>query len=176
MYRASRGPMQPTVDFRLLPDPETRLLARAQRIADLGATLLPIVDCVLLSITLDLRTVPPYAAIVPWDRWLDPREDLTPALTMEKRSRAAFEAIGKTTAALFGLLADRWPPRATPNRLGFVTDGTGVGFSSEDPIPLMPGWLARHLSGRSSLVVVQPFARDGAWNQLISPSMSSLLQ
>lgn len=167
---------QPRVDFRLLPCPETRVVERAQRIAALGASLLPTVDCVLLSITLDLRSTPPYAAIVPWDRRLTPREDLTPGLTMSVKSRRAFEALGKSTAALFDLLADRWPPRATPSRLGFVTDGTGVGFSSEDPIPLMPGWLSRHLSGRSSLVVVQPFARDGAWNQLISPAMSSLLQ
>lgn len=167
---------RPTIDFRLLPSPEVRLVERARRIAKLGASLLPVVDCLLLSITLDLRPTPPHASIVPWDRWLDAREDLAPALTLDKTSRLSFDAIGKSTFSLFSLLADRWPPRAIPSGLGFVTDGTGVGFSSDDPSPLAPGWLSRHLEGRSSLVVVLPFARDGAWSRLTSPSASKLLQ
>lgn len=66
------------------------------------------------------------------------------------------------------LLLRRWPPFGRPSLLGLVTDGSGLGFSPDDPAPMQPGWLARQVEGHASFTALIPFSPTGPWQQLVA--------
>lgn len=76
--------------------------------------------------------------------------------------------IEEISAALIDRLASKCSSTCTPRRLGFITDGTGLGMSTDDPCPSRHGWLLRQLSGESTLTCLLPFAGDTPW-PLIHP-------
>ncbi|WP_088365781.1 hypothetical protein [Sphingomonas dokdonensis] len=76
--------------------------------------------------------------------------------------------IEEISAALIDHLASKWSPTCTPPRIGFITDGTGLGMSTDDPCPSRPGWLLRQLSGECALTCLLPFAGGTPW-PLIHP-------
>jgi hypothetical protein len=89
-----------------------------------------------------------------------------------RRSLAAFENAGRP---LLAELIRRWPAHALPPAVGVVTDGTGVGFSSDHPSPMGPDWLALHLAGKCAATALLPFSPIGAWVRLTAPTANCQL-
>jgi hypothetical protein len=75
----------------------------------------------------------------------------------------------RTATVLIELLAIRWPERARPERLGVVSDGTGVAIAPEDPCPLHGGWIDRRLADPRGLIALKRFSPDGGLALLRAP-------
>jgi hypothetical protein len=87
--------------------------------------------------------------------------------------RTLVAKLDRAAGGLFTLLQDRWPAYAQPRRLGVVTDGTGVGFSPDDPWPLREGWLSHQILAKTQFTPILPFDTMGSWSMLTAhPSKS----
>jgi hypothetical protein len=84
-------------------------------------------------------------------------------------------ALEDAARVLLAELARRWPVNALPPALGIFTDGGGVAFSSDNPSPLSPDWLARHQSGLCPTTTLLPFAANSLWAHLVAPPASEVL-
>lgn len=84
-------------------------------------------------------------------------------------------ALEDAARVLLAELARRWPANALPPALGIFTDGGGVAFSSDNPSPLSPDWLARHQSGLCPTTTLLPFASNSLWAHLVAPPASDVL-
>lgn len=93
-------------------------------------------------------------------------------LLASPRANAALAAwardIAEVSSPILDYLASRWAPTAAPQRIGFITDGCGLGMSPDDPCPSRPGWLLRQLSGACTMTCLLPFAGGTPW-PLIRP-------
>lgn len=101
-----------------------------------------------------------------WDRAL--RECDRPL----DRSRRSDHAIMRTAMILTELLAVRWPTPVRPNRIGVLSDGTGVAIAPEDPCPDAPGWIDRRLADPRGMTALKRFAPDGGLAVLQAPRMA----
>jgi len=84
-------------------------------------------------------------------------------------------ALEDAARVLLAELARRWPVNALPPALGIFTDGGGVAFSSDNPSPISPDWLARHQSGLCPTTTLLPFAANSLWAHLVAPPASEVL-
>ncbi len=68
-------------------------------------------------------------------------------------------AMQEAALALIEYLAGRWP--ATPLGLGVITDGTGIAFAPDHPLPSAPGWFVRHAAGEATLAMILALDPEG---------------
>ncbi|MEG3144387.1 hypothetical protein U1839_06935 [Sphingomonas sp. RT2P30] len=91
---------------------------------------------------------------------------------VSRRSLTRFEQAGRL---VLDQLVRRWPANALPPAIGVVTDGTGVGFSSDHPSPMWPDWLTLHLTGTCPTTSLLPFSPAGTWARLTAPDVDRRL-
>ena len=121
----------------------------------------PAVDPVLIATVCDARAG--GMRLRCWDRGLRARDlPLDPG-------RRRDHGIIRTATILTELLSVRWPKSARPNRIGVLTDGTGVAVAPEDPCPNQPGWIDRRLADPRGLTALKRFAPDGGLALLQAP-------
>lgn len=138
----------------LLPGRDAPLAMQALEVAELAGWLLASCGAPLLSITWDLGEPTVRPLVVYWraDLTVDPQFPAThcayPSVLL---------ALERAAQPLLDALRARWPDYARPRRIGVVTDGAGVAFSPDEPWPLVPGWLGRHVRERGSLTQILPF-------------------
>lgn len=125
----------------------------------------PVADPLLIATLHDPRTG--AMGLRCWDRAL--RESDLPL----DRGRRRDHDIIRTTAILTELLAVRWPKPVRPNRIGVLTDGTGVAIAPADPCPVEPGWIDRRLADPRGLTALKRFAPDGGLAVLRVPRTAS---
>lgn len=146
-----------------LPHVPVAVRALALRITGSAAALLSLAPASLLSVSRQRDGEP---QLVLWNAIHVPDPDLL-------RDRRGDEAISRqlgeleeSAGSLIDHLAERWPPAHVPHALGFITDGTGIGLSPEDPCPSQPGWLLRQVTGETSLATLLPFAGATPWGAI----------
>jgi hypothetical protein len=150
-----------------LPLPDMTLAVRAHDLVELGAWLLAAGDASLLTIALSSADRDGAMPVVPWNDGLAPDLELARSIAApEYRFAAVTRAAQAAADALFAALRPRWPHATPPAGLAVVTDGTGLGFSPDDPCPLAPGWMARRRRDTGRLTCLIPFAPAGAWPRL----------
>lgn len=110
-----------------------------------------------------------------WDACYVPDPQLLATCRSSATGRHVLCSLESGAAALIDHLSRRWPATHTPAALGFISDGTGIGFSPEDPCPSRPGWLASQLSGEAGLTIILPFAGPSPW-ALLHPARPDLLR
>lgn len=103
-----------------------------------------------------------------WNARFAPDCDLLAFCRADPATAARTRDIEEISAAIIDHLASGWHSNCPPQRIGFITDGTGLGMSTDDPCPSRPGWLLRQLSGECALTCLLPFAGGTPW-PLIHP-------
>lgn len=124
----------------------------------------PVADPLLIATFHDPRTG--VMGVRCWDRALR-ASDLPLDL-----GRRRDHGIIRTTAILTELLVVRWPKPVHPNRIGVLTDGTGVAIAPAEPCPIEPGWINRMLADPRGLTALKRFAPDGGLAVLRAPRMT----
>jgi hypothetical protein len=141
---------------------------QAAPVAALAADILAGADAKLLVVTIEPSPDGFDARLTLWSDALEAIADpaLLPALEPLLPLLPSIETAAEMLAAA---VAPRWPAHARPRSFGFVTDGTGLGFSSDDPCPLDRGWIARQTAGERHFTAILPFDPQGAWTLLTLP-------
>lgn len=138
---------------------------RASIIVEEARDLMALTQAPLLHVS-RYRTERPRLTL--WNARYAPDRDLL-ALPRANAALAAWARdIAEVSTPVLDYLASRWAPTAAPPRIGFITDGFGLGTSPDDPCPSRSGWLLRQLTGACTLNCLLPFARDTPW-PLIRP-------
>ncbi len=154
--------------IRTRPRLEVPLAEAAARVALSARPLLAASSGELLTLTAPIRPVGTLATMF-WNGQ-SPLLPLHPVIALlddsMQQALGLFENAGRQ---LLEELVRRWPANALPPAIGVVTDGTGVGFSSDHPSPMWPDWLALHLSGACAAISLLPFSPVGAWARLTAP-------
>ncbi|CAN5540892.1 hypothetical protein BH10PSE14_BH10PSE14_13640 [soil metagenome] len=159
---------------RARPRREVPLAEAAARVALCARPLLAASRGELLTLTAPTRPVGTLTTMY-WNGQ-SPLLPLPPVIALLddslQHALALFEDAGRL---LLAELVRRWPANALPPAIGVVTDGTGVGFSSDHPSPMWPDWLALHLTGACAATSLLPFSPIGAWARLTAPVMNRQL-
>lgn len=137
----------------------------AAPLAALAADVLAAAGAAFLGVSLEPARGGLAARISLWSSALAPMPDPAETPALEPLA-AVLNAIELAAEALAGRVLPGSTGGLAGACLGFVTDGTGVGFSPDDAEPLGPGWLERQLAGRARMTVVMPFGARGAWTLL----------
>lgn len=147
-----------------LPGPDLVLAAHAHDLVELGAWILASGDAALLTVVLSADERDAAMPVMPWGASRLPDHRLAREIAAPGyRFGAVGRALTRAADDLLLALSPRWPGSAPPRRLGVVTDGTGLGFSPDDPWPLAPGWMSRQVRDAHCLTCLLPFSPAGAW-------------
>ena len=150
-----------------LPGTDKELAGVAVEIVELGAWLLAACNAPLLCLALTPAERAEEHWLTPWDGGNDPDLGLARSLCSDSSPyRTLVTKLDKAATALFAILQERWPAYAQPPRLGVITDGTGIGFSPDDPWPLRPGWLSHQILAKTQFTPILPFDAKGSWSML----------
>ncbi len=158
---------------RKLPGAPTALVRIAERLALHARPVLAANSAILLSATLTGTDDRSRLTTSAWDGSCRV-VDLAPISSGDPLSWS-LAALEDAAVVLLAEIARRWPVNALPPALGIFTDGGGVAFSSDNPSPLSPGWLARHQSGLCPTTCLLPFAANSVWANLVAPPASEVL-
>ncbi len=158
---------RPDLTIGALPGTDIELAGVAVEIVELGAWLLAACNAPLLCVALTPAERTGEHWLTPWDGATGPDLKLARNLCSPSSPyRTLVAKLDRAASGLFTLLQDRWPAYAQPRRLGVVTDGTGVGFSPDDPWPLRAGWLSHQIIAKTQFTPILPFDTMGSWSML----------
>ena len=143
-----------------LPHIPAEIIALSRGIAGQAKLLLSLSNATTFSVSRHQRKGLRSAL---WNARFSPDPDMMETCLSHPIGARALQDLESGAAALIDHLAGRWPVTHIPIALGFVSDGTGVAFSPDDPCPARPGWLLSQLSGDTGLTAVIPFARAHPW-------------
>lgn len=164
---------RPELMLGALPGTDAELALVALEIVELGAWLLAACDAPLLCLALTPAERAGGHPVTPWDRTMRPDTKLGRSLCLPTSpNRPVVAKLDRAAGMLFGLLQKRWPAYARPRRLGVITDGSGIGFSPDDPWPLRAGWLSHQVLAATRLTPILPFDAQGPWSMLTSRSVN----
>ncbi|GGB74549.1 hypothetical protein GCM10010833_32220 [Blastomonas aquatica] len=79
---------------------------------------------------------------------------------------AEFEQVGAILRPLLASLAQLWPSDWVPEKLGIMTDGSGIAFCPELPSPEAGRWSERIILKDVRAVELLPFAAGSPWSIL----------
>jgi hypothetical protein len=165
---------RPDLTIGALPGTDKELARAAVEIVELGAWLLAACNAPLLCVALTPVERAGEHWLTPWDGATGPDVKLARNLCSSSSPyRTLVAKLDRAAAELFALLQDRWPAYAQPPRLGVVTDGTGIGFSPDDPWPLRAGWLSHQILAQTQFTPILPFDARGSWSTLTAHSPQS---
>jgi hypothetical protein len=158
---------------RNLPGAPIAVVRIAERLALHARPVLAANQAILLNATITGRGDSASLTTSAWDARCLPAP-LAPIAAGDPLGRS-LAALEDAACVLLAELARRWPVNALPPAIGIFTDGGGVAFSSDNPSPLSPDWLARHQSGLCPTTALLPFAANSLWAHLVAPPASEVL-
>ena len=159
-----------TSGWMMMPRPNRRLTALAQRAAAAARPLLPEHAGMFMGLEVDatatLRLI--------W--WRSQDFSHVAEISAEPAgfcpSDSAEGALQEAATELLDYLAGRWP--APPAGFGVITDGVGIAFAPTHPAPGTPGWLPRQAASNVPLVAIVALDPHGPCALLRSTPTPSL--
>lgn len=146
-----------------LPRIPSAVRALAVHIANDARSVLAHAEARMLSASRQQRGKPQLSL---WNAGLAPDRDLLRRCRAEPATARQLRHLENNAAGLIDHLASRWPVTHMPEALGFITDGSGIALSPDDPCPARPGWILSHVSGETRLTVILPFAGATPWGAI----------
>jgi hypothetical protein len=136
--------------WTMMPRPNRRLTALAQRAAAAARPLLPDHAGMFMGMEIDASET----LRLMWWR----SEDFSHVAEISAEpagfcpSDSPEGALQEAATELLDYLAGRWP--APPSGFGVITDGVGIAFAPTHPAPCAPGWLSRQAASTVPLVAI----------------------